>query len=403
MRPIQFSFLLGFFLILAACDGDDHPISDEDKSSYSEGHFSLSDGRSATGVGGEGGTSGTGNGDEDYAGLVTAGEWNDLDNWPFWENLLNGQEYSKMPEYWRFFTNNRIAFQVNGTGGPLVNAKVEIVRNGSVVGATRTDNLGRADLWLGLHQKEVVSDLSGYMLKVNGTTQDINLKMFTQGVNELDMSTGNGSLTRVELAFIVDATGSMGDELEFLKADLKSVIETVENENAQIDILTGTVFYRDEGDEYVVKHSGFTADINNTIDFIGQQVASGGGDYPEAVHTALKTAMGELQWSDNARTRIAFLILDAPPHYQTAVVNDIHESVKLAAQKGIKLIPVTASGIDKETEFLMRFLAIATNGTYVFITNDSGIGNDHIEASVGDYEVELLNALLIRLIKKYSE
>ena len=73
------------------------------------------------------------------------------------------------------------------------------------------------------------------------------------------------------------------------------------------------------------------------------------------------------------------------------------------AQKGIKLIPVVASGIDKETEFLMRYTAIATNGTYVFITNHSGIGNDHLEPTVGEYEVELLNKLLVRLINSYLE
>jgi hypothetical protein len=44
-----------------------------------------------------------------------------------------------------------------------------------------------------------------------------------------------------------------------------------------------------------------------------------------------------------------------------------------------------------------------TNGTYVFITNDSGIGNEHLEPSVGEYEVELLNELLVRLILKYTE
>ena len=37
-------------------------------------------------------------------------------------------------------------------------------------------------------------------------------------------------------------------------------------------------------------------------------------------------------------------------------------------------------------------------GPFFFITNDSGIGNDHIEASVGDYEMELLNGLMVRLI-----
>ena len=50
----------------------------------------------------------------------------------------------------------------------------------------------------------------------------------------------------------------------------------------------------------------------------------------------------------------------------------------------------------------MRFFSITTNSTYVFITNDSGIGNDHLIASVGEYQVENLNDLMVRIITKYS-
>ena len=64
----------------------------------------------------------------------------------------------------------------------------------------------------------------------------------------------------------------------------------------------------------------------------------------------------------------------------------------------MRIIPVAASGVDKETEFLLRFLDVATGGTYVFLTDDSGIGGSHIEPTVGPYEVELLNDLLVRLI-----
>lgn len=51
----------------------------------------------------------------------------------------------------------------------------------------------------------------------------------------------------------------------------------------------------------------------------------------------------------------------------------------------------------------MRFLAISTNGTYVFVTDDSGVGNPHLKPSVGQYEVEFLNDLMVRLINEYSE
>ena len=73
------------------------------------------------------------------------------------------------------------------------------------------------------------------------------------------------------------------------------------------------------------------------------------------------------------------------------------------AKNGIKLIPVAASGIDKDTESLLRFLDIVTGGTYVFLTDDSGIGYPHTEASVGDHEVEKIADLMLRLIKKYVE
>jgi hypothetical protein len=59
--------------------------------------------------------------------------------------------------------------------------------------------------------------------------------------------------------------------------------------------------------------------------------------------------------------------------------------------------------VDKPTEFFLRFIALATDGTYVFITNHSGIGNDHIAATVGDYKVELLNELMIRLVDQYLQ
>jgi hypothetical protein len=194
----------------------------------------------------------------------------------------------------------------------------------------------------------------------------------------------------------------MGDEISYLKSELLNVINRVESLNSQLELRIGSVFYRDEGDEYLTRVSAFSGNIETTVDFIKEQEANGGGDFPEAVHTALNTALTQLSWSESARTRILFLLLDAPPHNTTGIVNDIKHAIRDAADKGIKIIPITASGIDKDTEFLMRFFAIATNGTYVFITDDSGIGGDHLEATVGEYEVELLNDLMVRLIDKYT-
>jgi hypothetical protein len=228
------------------------------------------------------------------------------------------------------------------------------------------------------------------------------VKPWKDGINKAVLSPTNLD-NKIEISFVVDATGSMGDELEYLKTELLDVISRIKNANPNSSILTSSVFYRDEGDDYVTKISNFTTDNSATVNFIKNQSAGGSGDFPEAVHSALSKAVNELQWSTKAKTRILFLVLDAPPHHDNSVISDIQTSILKAAEKGIKIIPITASGIDKGTEFLMRFLALGTNGTYVFLTDHSGIGNSHLEATVGQYEVEFLNNLMVRLINKYAE
>ncbi len=335
-------------------------------------------------------------------GLVTAGEWNDLDNWDFYQKTLMKEPFKGFPDDWQMYTNHRIAVALTTKNKPAANATVTLFRNDTPIWTAKTNNLGRAELWVGAFQKEKELNTALLRLKVNEQWVSTAAISETQ-VNRIALDETLPSPTnQVQIAFMVDATGSMGDELEFLKMDLKKVINEVQKTNSQLKISTATVFYRDEGDEYVVKHSPFTEDINQTTEFISQQRADGGGDFPEAVDKAL-VQLNQLQWQPEARTRIAFLVLDAPPHNKPAVISSIQYSVKTAAASGIKLIPVVASGIDKTTEFLMRFIAMYTNGTYVFITDHSGIGNKHLEPSVGEYQVEKLSDLMVRLIKKYSE
>jgi hypothetical protein len=395
MKKLSRVFFLFMFFIIVGCNKDSlNDTTDETEKPL----FNSSDGVSAE-------SPNTGGGDVDSSGQITAGEWNDLANWNYWNDLNNNQDFAEEINHWRFYFDHRLSVSVkNMSGMPIVDASLNLKTDqGLVVWSAKSDNKGNAELWIKPFEKTADLSPENYSLWVNGKKNNITLREFEQGVNEVQIKNTKVAPKNVEIAFIVDATGSMSDELEFLKDDLKNIIQKVESSNSNLEILTSSVFYRDVQDEYVVKHSPFTANINNTLAFINNQSASGGGDFPEAVHTALNTALQDLQWSSQARTRLAFLILDAPPHHDQEVISELQNSVKQAAQKGIKLIPVTASGIDKETEFLMRHFSISTNSTYVFLTNHSGIGNDHLEPSIGEYEVELLNELLIRLIKKYSE
>lgn len=382
MKKLYFlSFIAA--LLLSACARPDDGMSD---------YYSM---HSKESKGSQGGI-------QPQGGLVTAGEWNDLDNWDFYQKTLMKEPFKGFPDDWQMYTNHRIAVAITAKNKPAANATVTLFRNDTPIWTAKTDNLGRAELWVGAFQKE--KELNTTLLRLKVNEQWVSTATISESqVNRIALDEALPSPTNlVQIAFMVDATGSMGDELEFLKMDLKKVITEVQKTNNQLKISTATVFYRDEGDEYVVKHSPFTEDINQTTEFISQQRADGGGDFPEAVDKAL-VQLNQLQWQPEARTRIAFLVLDAPPHNKPAVINSIQYSVKTAAASGIKLIPVVASGIDKTTEFLMRFIAMYTNGTYVFITDHSGIGNKHLEPSVGEYQVEKLSDLMVRLIKKYSE
>ena len=69
------------------------------------------------------------------AGVVTAGEWCDLNHWAFWSRLMQDADsagYADKSGYWRFYTNNRVAVRVtDADGNPMVGMQVELLRSTS--------------------------------------------------------------------------------------------------------------------------------------------------------------------------------------------------------------------------------------------------------------------------------
>lgn len=342
------------------------------------------------------------------AGVLTAGEWNDLDNWEFWGNLLNNKAFSGYEPYWKMYTDNRVAVKVTGADDePAAGVKVELKRGGKTLWSTMTDNAGTAECWVGFFQRDsaLAADSAAwkdFTVAIDGKDMEagtvFSKRSYPVSINEYKIDSYVAPKKSADIAFIVDATGSMSDEIDFLKEDLMAILNAVKD-STDIALRTGTVFYRDEGDSYLTRFSQFTEDIAGTVGFISEQSANGGGDYEEAVHSALESSLQDLSWDETGRARIAFLVFDAPAHQNhKGVVESLHKSVENYARKGIKIIPVLASGGSKEAEFMGRLFAICTNGTYVFLTDDSGVGGDHIQASVGEYQVEKLGDLLVRLI-----
>ena len=341
------------------------------------------------------------------AGLLTAGEWNDLHNWNrHWADLLSDGEIDVYQNMYGFFPKQRYTVLLtNAQDFPLADAPVQLKIAGETIWEARTDNTGKAELWAGLFNADSGQKTPSLTLEatVNGEKHELGQpKPAKDGINRFKMDIECAAPKNVDIVWAVDATGSMGDEIEYLKTELLDVIGRAKGRNPDLSFRMGTVFYRDESDAYITKSSGLSYDISKTVDFIRKQWADGGGDYPEAVHSALDEAIFGQKWSEHAIARICFLVLDASPHQSPEINASLQKSIREAARLGIRIVPVTASGIQKDTEFLMKFFGLATNGTYVFLTDHSGIGGKHLEPTSDEYKVEPLNELLVRLITEYT-
>jgi hypothetical protein len=200
---------------------------------------------------------------------------------------------------------------------------------------------------------------------------------------------------QLDLAFVVDATGSMGDELEFLKTEISSIAGGVAELYPAVTQRYALTVYRDEGDIYVTRTFDFTSSLDEFRQNLAPQRADGGGDWPEAMHTALADA-ANLNWSTSAAARVLFLIADAPPHAEFAVAA-LNETKKLRS-KGVAIYPVAASGIGFDGELVMRLGALLTHSEYVFLTDDSGVGNSHEQPHIPCYHVQRLDQLMIRMV-----
>ena len=176
----------------------------------------------------------------------------------------------------------------------------------------------------------------------------------------------------VEVAFVLDTTGSMGGLLEGAKRKIWSIVTTIVDTNPDADIRMGLVAYRDIGDDYVTKSFDLTTDIQDIYANLLEMKARGGGDWPESVNEALDVAVNKLKWTQGSETRrIVFLVGDAPPHMNYEQDTKYPETLKVAKQKDIIVNAVLAGGA-RDTERVWREIAQGGNGRFIPIPQDGG-------------------------------
>ena len=343
------------------------------------------------------------------AGMITAGAWVDNDNYQMWLDLFaqaadekseNGKffGYTSPENSWGFNSLNRVKVTVKSGETAVVGATVVASdEQGNPLFSAVTDAKGNAYLFTDVENGNIT------VTSGEGSATDT----FTEEERELsvDLSKSANKLNVIEIMLVVDVTGSMGDEISFLKAELADVINKIAENNSDTAIKLALLFYRDDGDAVPFDYYDFT-DVTSESGLVAQQTAlnkqaaTGGGDYPEAVDEALELAVNK-QWSTGATTKIIFHVLDAPAHNGTQCKEKFLNATKTAAEKGIRICPIICSGAAGETEYTMREAAIYTGGTFIFVTDDSGIGGTHHDPGLPNVTVELLNSMMVRLVNGY--
>ena len=170
----------------------------------------------------------------------------------------------------------------------------------------------------------------------------------------------------LDVCFVIDTTGSMGDEIERIKSTLLGVTERLKGLAVEFELRYGAVLYRDLTDAYVTKRHPFTGDIEAFAKALRGVRAAGGGDMPESMNQGLAEAVGRMQWREGA-AKLCFLVADAPPqmNYKGDVSYDV--SMRSALEKGIRIHSVAASGLDAFGSLVMRQVAQFTGGQFLFI------------------------------------
>jgi hypothetical protein len=182
----------------------------------------------------------------------------------------------------------------------------------------------------------------------------------------------------VQITFLLDATGSMSDEIQELKDVIVAIHSGIISLSVKPDVSFSVVAYRDRDDEFLVKGYPFTKNIDTFQMSLESIKAGGGGDYPEDVEAGLNYTLDSLRW-DVTACKFIFLIADALPHVKK-YLSDYLDAARKARGQGIRICPVGASGLTREGEYIFRQIETLTHGEYIFLYYGEQGENEEIKA-----------------------
>lgn len=197
---------------------------------------------------------------------------------------------------------------------------------------------------------------------------------------------------RMDVVFTIDATGSMGDEIDAVKQELSDIAQRLRQGTPRPDIRFGLVFYQDKGDAFLVKRAALTRDVDAILRELMAVRADGGGDWREHVGRGLHEALS-LDWDLSPNTaRSIYLVGDAPGHDDYNDGYSLQAAIDAARQKSIKIHAIGGSGLDSGREEF-RTLAQSTGGRYSDLTYQAVVTDqDGTRKSVLHYNGQVYEA-----------
>ncbi|NJN99700.1 MAG: VWA domain-containing protein [Anaerolineales bacterium] len=309
------------------------------------------------------------------AAPLRAGEVDDNKAWD--DYLLYRRQYQGLPVHDREVSERYIIEVKDGQGIPVLGATVRFLANGQTVYEARTYANGQV-MFYPLALNLPLEQVERFQVEVekDGVQENLSLARFNSEVstsfNErwtvtLD-SQAQAETINLDVLFLIDATGSMADEIAQIQNTIFDVAAQIDALPGQPQTRYGLVAYRDRDDAFVSQAYEFTPNVDEFSQNLSTVSADGGGDTPESLNEGLHDALYKVEWQGSETVQLIFLVADAPPHLDYEQDYDYAVEMDNAAQRGIKIFPIASSGLDDQGEYIFRQLAQYTQGRFIFLT-----------------------------------
>ncbi|MFQ5419058.1 MAG: VWA domain-containing protein [Anaerolineae bacterium] len=333
---------------------------------------------------------------------LNAGEVDDNADWD--DYLLYLRDYAGAAVIEVDVSQRYQIFVRDSQGNPVLAARLAVKVNGQTIATLRTHSDGRAYFFPGAY--DVAADEYEIVVTVNGRDETFTIPAdSSQREWEIKHTGGDQgtAVTQLDVLFLIDATGSMADEINQLKDNIQAISAQIDALPSQPNVRFGMVTYRDKGDDFITNLFDFTPEVNEFAADLNTVFADGGGDYPEDLNEALFQAIHTPEWRVDNTVSLIFLVADAPPHLDYGQQNHYASEMLNAAARGIKIYPIASSGLDSQGEYVFRQLAQVTGGRFIFLTYGAGgpgTSGTETEFNVEDYTVSALDQLVVKIVEE---